>query len=324
MALGESPDAARVGVVGRAVVEHGREPEAVGVGQQPGPHDPADVGHPVHAVARPQVTPVAALAEHLDDEAAVHVDGALGPSGRARGVGEHERVLALDRGCAPRPGAPGHQLVPPDVAPFLPGYGLTGVADHDDRAHARRASGGLVGSRLGGHGASAAHEGVDRDQRDRARVLEAACDRARREAREDRHHERADRRHRVVRDHDLGRHRHEQCDRVAAAYAELLQALGAARDLARQLRIGERARAALLVLADDRLDPGVRGVVGPALDARVGEVEPSAAEPARPFRPVRDVEHALVGRLPRESRDPAPTASQKRSGSAVESASNSS
>ena len=133
----------------------------------------------------------------------------------------------------------------------------------------------------------------------------------RREAREDRHHERADRGHRVVRDHDLGRHRHEQRDRVAAAHAERLQALGAARDLARQLRVGERAGAALLVLADDRLDAGVRGVVGPALDARVARLSRPPHEPARPFRPVRDVEHALVRRLERDpevARDRVPEA----------------
>ena len=144
MALGEPPDPARVGVVGRAVVEECREAEPVGVGEQPGAHDPADVGHPVDAVARLEVAGVTTLGRDLGEEARVHVDGALGAAGRARGVGEHERVLGVDRRRAPRARPPLDELVPPDVAPLLPRDGLAGVAQDDDVADARRARDGLV------------------------------------------------------------------------------------------------------------------------------------------------------------------------------------
>ena len=296
VALGEPPHAARLGIVGRAVVEHGREPEAVRVGEQPGPHDPADVGHPVDAVARLEVARVAALGRDLDEKAPVHVHGALGPAGRARGVGEHERVLGLDRRRSPCAGAPVEQLVPPDVAALLPLDRLPGVAHDDDVAHPRRAGDRLVRRGLGGHGTSLAQEGVDRDQRDSARVLQPAGDGRGREAREDRHDHRTDRSGRVVGDRDLGRHRHEQRDRIAAPHPERLQALRAAGDLAGQVGVAERARGARLVLPGDRLDAGMGRVVGPALDAGVREVEPAVCEPARPGRAVREVEHLAVGR----------------------------
>ena len=128
----------RVGVVGRAVVEQRGEPEAVRVREQPRAHDPADVGQPVDAVAGLEVAGVAALARDLDEESAVHVHGALGPAGRARGVGEHERVLGVDRASRAASRATRDELVPPDVAPVLPRDGLAGVA-HDDRRCGRPA-----------------------------------------------------------------------------------------------------------------------------------------------------------------------------------------
>ena len=80
---------------------------------------------------------------------------------------------------APRARAPGDELVPPDVAPVAAtATGCAGVAHDDDGAHARHARDRLVGGRLRGHRAAAAHERVGRDQRDRARVLEPARDRA--------------------------------------------------------------------------------------------------------------------------------------------------
>ena len=63
-----------------------------------GAHHPADVADPVHRVAGLHVVGVHHVLRGLDREAAVAVDGALGPAGRARRVEQHQR--GVGRQCA--------------------------------------------------------------------------------------------------------------------------------------------------------------------------------------------------------------------------------
>src|SRR5205085_9214516 len=103
---------------------------------------------------------VADLLRDLDQEAAVDVDGALGPARRARGVGDQERVLGVGRlgraGVRLAHGEP----VPPEIGPGPQGP-VAAEAPDDDRVPDRGATGyRLVGDRLGLDRPAPAEEGV--------------------------------------------------------------------------------------------------------------------------------------------------------------------
>ncbi len=100
------------------------------------------------AIVRPEVSDVRGLGRELHEQPAVHVHGALGPAGRARGVAEQDRMLALDRRRPPDARSIGDEIVVPDVAALLPRHVHTEPAEDDDVPERRRLGGGPVGGLL--------------------------------------------------------------------------------------------------------------------------------------------------------------------------------
>ena len=93
--LDEPPEAV-ARPVGRALGEDDRRADGAAADDGPRPHDPAHVGGEVDAVAALDVGLVRGLARDRDEEAALHVQRALRPAGRARRVGEQVRRLGVD------------------------------------------------------------------------------------------------------------------------------------------------------------------------------------------------------------------------------------
>ena len=109
----ESPEPAGIGEVGRAVELQDAAAQSMRPDQQPRPHDPAEIGRPVDAIVRPEVSDVGGLGGELDEQPAVDVHGALRPAGRARGVAEQDRMLAVDGDRPPLAGSIGDEIVVP-------------------------------------------------------------------------------------------------------------------------------------------------------------------------------------------------------------------
>ena len=219
--LDERPQPVGAGEVGRAVVEHERAAVRERADDLPRPHDPADVGEPEQALARPQVGLERDLFGDLDEEAAVHVHRALGPAGRAARVRDEQRVLAVDRDRVEPVGLTVGQLVEREVASRLSSARRRVRARHDDDgvhrsapARPRRRRSPSSARRLPRRVKPSAVI-----ERDRARVVEPDRDRVGAVAGEDRQEDRAELRDREQRGDRLGDHRQEQADRVARAHA---------------------------------------------------------------------------------------------------------
>ena len=84
VARDERPEPVRPREVGRALVQHEPGAEQQRPRDRPRTHHPAEVGEPEQAVAATEVELVGEVLGALDREAAVDVDGALRPAGRAR------------------------------------------------------------------------------------------------------------------------------------------------------------------------------------------------------------------------------------------------
>ena len=217
-------------------VDGGRA-EGAAADHRPRAHDPAHVGREEHAVAGADVRLVRDLARDRDEEAALHVHGALRPAGRARGVREQVSRLAVDLDGLDRAVAARDELVPVDVAACHHRHVVASEPSPDDGVrHGRRVPERLVRGLLHLDGPAAAKRPVGRDQELRSRVREAGRDGGRGEAGEDRHLHGAEVRHGVRGDRRLRRHRQVDPDRVACADPERGQALREPVDLARQLR----------------------------------------------------------------------------------------
>src|SRR5690606_5428489 len=99
--------------------------------RHPGAHDPTHVGCPHEPVAGMDVGEERPLLGDLHGESAVDVHRAFGPAGGARGVGDHHRVLGVDREGVCRLGT--QHVGPGDVPSFGPGRVVApGVAHHDN------------------------------------------------------------------------------------------------------------------------------------------------------------------------------------------------
>ena len=92
----------------------------------------------------PQVGLVRGLTRDREQEAALDVEGALGTPGRARGVGQEIRSLALDLDRSESPGFPRHDVLPPHVASRLHRAVDTGPPPHEDVLDVRRVSKSVV------------------------------------------------------------------------------------------------------------------------------------------------------------------------------------
>ena len=148
------------------------------------------------------------------------------------------------------------------------------------RARARAPRADPLQDREHGH-LSAARQAPRRD-RDLGFGTRSRAAGRRREAREDRHLDRAEMRARVRGDRDLLRHGQKERDAVTNADAELRESLCEARDLIRHL--GERQCASPVVLAERDACDRVGRRLRPTMGAVVGNAHLSPDEPGRPFR----------------------------------------
>ena len=180
LALGQLPETARIGEVGRTVEAHHRRATGVRANGDPRPHDPAHVGEPHDAIVGAQIGGEPGLQRDLHQQAAMGVHRALRSAGRARRVVHEDRRLAVDpRGGAVRAiGAVGQRGVIEVPMVF--------AADDDHvlngRDGKRILDGGAHRYRL-----AAARRGVGRDHGLDGAVFETRGDRRRGEAREDRY-----------------------------------------------------------------------------------------------------------------------------------------
>ena len=149
------PQAVRSGEVRRALVEHQPGAAQERPGDRPGAHHPAEVGEPEEAVAGAEVEVVGEVLRGLDREAAVDMDGALGPAGRPGRVDEHERGLGVDVAGLGELVCRDHRrtrqrLVPPDVAPGRPRRvdRIARPPDDEDVPHRRHRGDRRVGDAL--------------------------------------------------------------------------------------------------------------------------------------------------------------------------------
>ena len=235
-----------------------------------------------------------ALLGDLDQEPAVHVHRALGPARGAGRVDHHHRRLRVERRRGQLRRLARHQLVPVVVAPAAHRRPRAQPVPHHDVPHRRRLLERRVGDLLHRDRLAAARHGVGRQQRHRTRVPQPRGHRRRAEAGEDRHGDRADLADRVEARHHLDRHRQEQAHRLAGLDAQLQQRVADAVDLGLELAVADRAHLAVLALPDHGRALGA--VPGVPVDAVVRQVDPAAAEPARPHRPVAVVVDLRVGR----------------------------
>ena len=296
VALDERPQPVRAREVRRALVEHEPRTEHQRPRDRPRTHHPAEVGEPEQRVAGAQVELVRQVLRGLDREAAVDMDGPLGPSGRARRVDEQVRRLRVDLATDDRFRLARHRGVPPGVAPVVPRrLDRRASASHDhDAADSRRVGDRGVRDRLEGHPRAASEEAVRGDQHGRLAIGEAGGDRGRAVAAEDRRVDGLQPPECEHRDDRLHEHREEDPDAIAGPDAECRQPSRGDVDGRRELRVRQAPHIAVLALPHDRLAVGVTS--GARFGGRPRVVEFGAAPPARPRRPVGQVEHLPRGR----------------------------
>ena len=255
--------------------------------------------HPAH-IGRAPVDVAVVVVEHVlvrhrgvDEIAAGGVQHALRRAGRARGVEDEERILRVHLLVGAFVGHELGGLVVIDVAARHHVDGRAGAA-HDqhviDDARADALDGG-VHVHLQRHLAAAAQALVGGDDEGRLGVLDAACERIRREAAE---HDRVDRPEPRAGEHGIGRlrdHRHVDRDPVALLDAAVAHDVGHAADLVVKLTIGDRLRLGRIVAFPDDRDLVAAGVEMP-VDAVIGDVGDAVLEPAD-----RDVAGAEIGVL---------------------------
>ena len=231
----------------------------------------------------------------LDREAAVHVDRALRPTGRARRVDEHVRCLGVGgfvvaRRRAAR-GFPWCRLVPPSVAALDPRSRdrLAGPPNDD---HPSNRGGGFYRFIRHGfqrHPGAATQEGVGGDEGRRVAVGEAGGDRRRRVAGEDRRIDGA-KPPKGQHGHDrLHEHRQQDADPVTGANPERVKAPRGPLDGLLQLAVGQCSNSPVLGLPDE--GPAVGISCGAGVDRRSRVVQLPAGPPACPGRAAARVKH---------------------------------
>ena len=217
MALDQRPEAVGAGEVRCALVEHEPRAEQQRPRDRPGTHHPAEVREPEQRVAAAEVELVGQVLRALDREAAVHVDRALRPAGRARGVDEHVGRLGVDLAADRRRRLALDRIVPPRVTTGRPGRveRLARAPDHQHPPDRRRRRDRLVGDGLERDPRSAAQEAVGGDQHRRLAVGEARRDGRRAVAAEDRRVDGLQPAERQHGDDRLDQHRQQDPDPVA-------------------------------------------------------------------------------------------------------------
>jgi hypothetical protein len=292
---GQRPQPVDAGIVRRAVVEAEGRPQQRGAENQPRSHHPAHVGDPVHHVAGMHIGAEGHVLGGLDREAAVGVDGAFRPAGRAAGVDEHQPVFGGGVFGFGRVRLRGHQLMPPVVAAGLHGHIIAGAAQDDlvgQRWHLGRC---FVGHRFHGHNQASAISAVGGEERLSPRVGQPGDDGPRAVAGEERQDDAADLGDGQQGNGDLRRHGHVKGHAVAFAQTERAQGVGAAIDLSPQFAIGQGARRAFFAFPDQRRAVAGGRAGGPLVNAVVDDVKPPADAPARPLDAGRQIDDPRIG-----------------------------
>ena len=294
VALDQRPHPVRCREVGGALVDDESRAEEERAGDRPRAHHPAEVGEPEERVALGQIERMREVLRGLDRESAMDVDGALRPTGRARGVDDHVRRLGVAVRCGPfvRSGAFVRLVLgvrPQDVAPLCPRHvERVASAGHDEHAlHRRRGLDCGVRDRLEIDPCPAAQEPIRGDEQLRLAVGEARRDRRGAVAREDRREDRPDAADGQHRDDGLDQHRQQDPDPVALGDAEGTEVSCGTPDELSEITVRHVPVRPGFALPCDRDPIGVS--LRARLDRRPRPVEGTAGPPARPRRPVAEI-----------------------------------
>ncbi len=249
---------------------------------------PEDVGLGLEVEDRP------VRVRRADEVAAGGVQDALGLAGRAGGVHDVERVLAVVRLGRVVGGRLVDDVVPPHVAGVVPVHVLAGTPDHqhlvDVLALLLGLADRLVDRRLERRRVAAPVAAVRGDDHLRLAVGDPVGQRVSGEAAEHHRVRRTDAGAGQHRDRDLGDHRHVDRDPVALLDAQLGQRVRGLADLVLELGVGDVAGVVLGLADPVQGDLVAVAVLDVPVDAVVRRVDRAADEPLRERRvvPVED------------------------------------
>ena len=308
----DRPQAPRIRMVRGTLEEDQAGTEQEGSMDGPRTHHPAQVGDPAEGVAGAEVEDVGQVVGRLDREAAVDVDRALRGARRSRRVDHHVRRLGIDgagRTMARRDGSglgSGGWTIPGGIPDRVAERGgrpggrrCPEPVDDQDPPHRRR-----LGERRGGRGrqvdgSTSTGEAVGGDQVRRVEGPQTTGHGRRGVAAEDRGEDGLQPAQGEDRDDRLGQHREEDPDPGARADAMGGQVVGGRLDGRHQLGAGQPADGAVVAFPGHRL--GLAGRPAPPLECGKGVIEAAADPPARPLRPVGEVQDPVPAPLPRQA-----------------------
>ena len=201
----------------------------------------------------------------------------------------------VERDRVERLGLLADRLVPGDVEAVVPRDLVAEPAEHEHALDRRRQLARLIGDALHVDFLAGPRKAVRGDEHPSLGIDQPRRQRVGAEAGEDRHRDRAELRAGVVRGDRLGRHRHEQADRVTGLDAQALQRPGDGVGQRAQLRPGQLA--ALTALALPGQGPLRPAALDPAIEAMMRQVDPAVHEPAHPLPALGVVEGLAVGNL---------------------------
>ena len=275
LTLRDRPDAPRLRIIGRPVVEDRGAAQHQAAENQQRPHHPAHVSHPHHALGRPDVHPERPVLGGLDWKPSVAVHRALRATRRSRRVEKEQRFVGAHR-FGRHPFWSG-QVVPGKVTTTLHGHLDARAANHDLMRQVGQRRRGLVGDRLHRDRAPATNGAVRGDQHACVGVGQSLADRFRAEAREQGNGHGAELGARQQGDGVLDHQRQIEAHRHAAPDTDRAEPGRGLLDRVLELRVAERPDRSRLGLTDER--EAVR--IGPAVaqHGRVIGIEKSTGKP---------------------------------------------
>ncbi len=286
VALDHAPQPVHVREIGRTVVEDHARPVEQRSEDQPRPHHPAHVGHPVDGVAGVGIGAEGHILSGLDREAAVGVDRALGSPGGAAGVDDHEHVFGSRRLGLGFVRLVGDQILPPDVPAIGPRRVGQPDTIHDDHVfEAGDLGGGFVGHGLHGHGLAPAESPVHGEEGLGVGVGQAGDHGADSIAAEKGQDHAADLDDGQKGHGQFGDHGHVEAHGIPFAQAQGAQTIGAFVDLPVQVAVGQVDHGALLAFPAQGHPVTVGGVGLVFVQAVVDDVHLPVHAPAGHWMP---------------------------------------
>ena len=296
LALRHFPNPRRSRVIGGAVIEDGGAAQHHAAEDKQRPHHPTHVGDPHDPLSRPDVHPQGPVLGTLDRQPGVAVHGALGPSGGARGVQQHQGLIRRHRLRGHAVAVGSHDLVPRNLPIILTRRVDPRAVDDHQPLQLRQAVG-----RLGGDGqhrdrAPPANGGVGGDQDLGVGIGESLTDRLGPKAGEEWDGDGAQLGAGQQGDRILDDQRQIEANGDASGDANRVKSGGGPLHGILELRIGQPSGCSALGLADQRKTVGICAPIPD--DGRVVGVEPGPWEPLREWNPGRGVHHLAVWRRP--------------------------